>query len=148
MTAKRYLTDTHRRPDIRPNVAGLPDRDDNSKVVFSFAHADTDYVGAWSWFTDREAGLLLPFLREVSQRSWHDLYRWRERGKLIHHEQSVDTVCPAAQERFGELGLDERSENLFRFGMGYTERLWGFVTASVFYILWWDARHQVCPFEE
>lgn len=148
MTPKR-LTAPRRRPDTRPNLAtGLPDRDDHSKVVFSFAETDTEYVGAWSWFTGQEAGLLWPFLRDISQRTWHDVYRWRERGRLIHHEQPVDTVCAEARERYVELGLECRGDNLFRFGMGYTERLWGFVNEGVFYILWWDARHQVCPFEE
>lgn len=149
MTPKRY-TSAQRQPDVRPGAfPGLPDRDDSSKVVFSFEHTDTEYSGAWSWFTHQEAGaLLLPFLREISQHSWHDVCRWREHGRLIHHEQPVDTVCPAAQERYVDLGLERRGGNLFRFGMGYTERLWGFVNEGVFYMLWWDAKHQVCPFEE
>ncbi len=149
MSPKRSRTKAQQRPDARPQtLAGLPDRDGDEPVVFSFRYADTEYAGAWSWFTDKEAGTLLHFLREVGQLTWRDVARWRENGRLIHHEQAVDTVCAAAQARLAELGHDQRVDSLYRFGMGYTERLWGFVAEDVFYVLWWDANHKVCPFDE
>ncbi|MGI5179515.1 hypothetical protein ACQEVZ_24610 [Dactylosporangium sp. CA-152071] len=149
MSPKRSRTKARQQPDARPNtLAGLPDRDGNQPVAVSFRYADTEYSGAWMWFTDKEAGILLHFLRDIGQRSWRDVTHWREGNRLIHHEQSIDTICPEAQQRIAELGHDQRVDSLFRFGMGYTERLWGFVTANVFYVLWWDANHKVCPFDE
>lgn len=127
-------------------VVGTPDHFDDRLPSFSFLHADPDYVGAWSWPTDAEAGEVLRFLCEITRYTWREIAdRRRSNGKVMHHEQPIETVCEQAQRRITDLGLDERFERLFRFELGSRKRLWGFATAGVFYVLWWDRDHQVCP---
>jgi hypothetical protein len=127
-------------------VVGIPDRDDHRPPVFSFEFADRDYSGAWSWPTDAEAGELLRFLCEMSRYTWAEIVgmRWAN-GGMRHHLQPIETVCLSAQRRITELGHDQRFESLFRFAIGGRKRLWGFCAEGVFYVLWWDACHQVYP---
>lgn len=124
---------------------GRPTPGDNRPVVFSFRYADHEHKGSWSWPTGADAARVLRFLCDVSQQTWHEVLTYRENGQLIHHEQAVDTVCDEAQQRFTELGHDVRAEVLFRFKLGYRERLWGFDLNGIFYVLWWDAKHKVYP---
>ncbi|MBO3743617.1 hypothetical protein [Actinoplanes flavus] len=53
-----------------------------------------------------------------------------------------------AQERIAQLRLDEVfGDEIFRFRVANRRRLWGFIAAGVFYILWWDAEHLVYPLD-
>jgi hypothetical protein len=127
-------------------VVGIPNADHQFPPAFSFEFADREYDGAWSWLTNDEAGEILRFLCDISQRTWADIMsQRRDTGGMVHHTQEIETVCQAAQDRITDLGLDERFEMLFRFGLGPRKRLWGFATDGVFYVLWWDRDHQVCP---
>jgi hypothetical protein len=127
-------------------VVGLPNRDHQFPPAFSFEHADIEYNDAWSWWTDDEAPAILRFLCEISTRTWSEIMaKRRASGGMEHHLQEIADVCPAAQARITERGLDQLAEMLFRFGVGDRGRLWGFATDGVFYVLWWDRDHQVCP---
>jgi hypothetical protein len=129
-------------------VVGTPDHYDERTPSFSFLHADRAYAGGWSWPDDVEAGEILRFLCEMSRYTWREITdRRRPNGKVMHHEQPIETVCPEAQSRITELGLDAVFERLFRFELGSRKRLWGFATEGVFYVLWWDRDHQVCPID-
>ncbi len=126
-------------------VVGTPDHFDDRTPSFSFLHADREYTGAWSW-PDEADGEILRFLCQMSSFTWREITAERRpNGKVKHHEQPIETVCPEAQQRITDLGLDERFERLFRFELGSRKRLWGFATEGVFYVLWWDHDHQVCP---
>jgi hypothetical protein len=59
----------------------------------------------------------------------------------------IDRLCAAAQKRLAERRLDEvmEEQELFRFRVSATVRLWGFIKGSVFHVLWWDANHKVYP---
>lgn len=49
-----------------------------------------------------------------------------------------------AQTRLEELKLDDEEE-LFRFRLDGTARVWGIREGRVFKILWWDPEHEICP---
>lgn len=71
---------------------------------------------------------------------------------LDHVDNAPRAVWPCeragleARARLEELGLDDFDE-LFRFRLGNMERLWGVFAGNnhVFYPLWWDCDHKVCP---
>lgn len=129
-------------------VVGTPDYKDGRPPLFSFEHADREYEGNWSWATSSDADVMLEFMCQVSKLTWAEIHAERfGGGNLRHHEQDIDTVCIEAQARITELGHDQRFERLYRFGVGSRKRLWGFATEGVFYVLWWDANHQVYPTE-
>lgn len=154
MVPKRFKTVVRQKPGPRPNtLASRPASDGEKPPTFSFLHADHEYDGGtdgWSWFSDREAGRLLRFLQQVGERTWDELSTWRENGRHAHHEQAIDTLCDEARQRIVDLGLDERftGDTIFRFGMGPRQRLWGFTRDGVFYVLWWDRDHKVCPVDD
>lgn len=127
-------------------VVGTPDYDDPRTPLFSFEYADREYNGAWSWPDGADAGHLLRFLVEVSQSSWARIHLavWDHGGRR-HHEQEIGDLCPQAQARISELGHDQRFDYMYRFGVTKRKRLWGFAELGVYYVLWWDPEHQVCP---
>lgn len=120
--------------------------------TFSFRHADRAYAGAWSWPTDAEAAQLLNFICEMEKLTWVEIKSQmtstRRATHRKHHYQDVTGLCAAARERITELKLDEiMPDEVFRFRLGNTVRLWGFLVEGVFYVLWWDADHKVYPTE-
>jgi hypothetical protein len=130
-------------------VQGPDDGDHVPK--FSFRYADRGHNGAWGWPGGDSAAEVLNFLCDMSQLTWNEIKNQRTGGKdrhKKHHHQAVDAVCAEAQRRFAELRLDEVFEEFFRFRLGGQKRLWGFVVASVYYVVWWDPDHQVCPSEK
>ncbi len=64
---------------------------------------------------------------------------------MKHHHESFESVCSGAQQRLSELKYDETFADFFRFRLSGKKRLWGSVVDEVFYVLWWDADHQVHP---
>lgn len=89
------------------------------------------------------------FLSEVCGSTWSELERQQtgsSRRRQKHHSQEVSTLCKAARDRLADLRHDEIfGDDLFRFRLGGTARLWGFVVDDVFYLLWWDRHHRVYP---
>jgi hypothetical protein len=61
---------------------------------------------------------------------------------------SMEDLCKDAQDRLNDLKLDEFSDNFFRFKLGNMKRLWGVVYDDIFFPVWWDRDHEVCPSEE
>lgn len=151
-----------RRPDLkrRPSPAAPPDRkarpvpgrlqgisaDDHPAWRLSLL--DLEYTGNWSWQVS-EATLrdITELLTQMERLTWIQVRNLmtggRRRGPL-HKVIPVKHLCPEAQQRLEELQLDDLDE-LFRFRRGNYQRLWGIVSDSVFYALWWDEGHKVCP---
>ncbi|GGN24181.1 hypothetical protein FHR83_002876 [Actinoplanes campanulatus] len=122
------------------------------KVTFSFHYADHGYQGAWRWPAADEAHELLRFLCNVGALTWNEVKAQLSGSKggshRKHHFQGIDTLCTEAQERIAQLRLDEVfGDEIFRFRVANRRRLWGFIAAGVFYILWWDAEHLVYPLD-
>jgi len=128
-----------------------PKLDNAGRPIFSFQFADRNYSGSWSWCSGDDVRELLDFLCEMSQLTWSEIHNQQTGGRSRHkkhHSQGLGTVCPEAQARLTALGLDEVFEDYFRFRLGGTKRLWGTRIGDVFYVLWWDAHHQVYPTEQ
>ncbi|GLW28387.1 hypothetical protein [Actinoplanes regularis] len=139
-------------PKVDERVVHGPDAGEH-KVTFSFHYADHGYQGPWSWPTAADADELLQFLCNVSRSSWHEIRAQLAGSKggahRKHHFQEVGTLSQPAQERLAQLRLVEVfGGDIFRFRVGNRKRLWGFIAAGVFYVLWWDADHAVYPLED
>lgn len=130
---------------VRPDDAG-------SHVIVSFRHADRSYAGEWSWMTDGHAHEMVEFLCNIGGLTWNEV-----KGQLAgskggahkkHHFMAIDLLCPEAKKRIAQLQLvDIFGDQIFRFRLGNKKRLWGFIAAGVFYVLWWDATHAVYPLD-
>ena len=60
------------------------------------------------------------------------------------HRVPMANLSPEAQKRLMDLQLDDY-EVLYSFRLTGKWRIWGIAQDSIFQVLWWDPRHQVCP---
>lgn len=54
------------------------------------------------------------------------------------------SLTPDARKRLEELKLDDFGE-LYEIRVAGKPRIWGVREEPVFYFLWWDPNHKVCP---
>lgn len=115
-----------------------------------------DRFGSWSWGQNRDwcapaygpenACTVRSLMIEMSGLYWHEIYDQRTGGKdrhRKHHSQSWSSLCTEAQERWLEIERDE--DELFRFRAGGAERVWGYRSGHVFFVVWWDRDHKIYP---
>ena len=53
-------------------------------------------------------------------------------------------LSPEAQRRLEELKLDDL-DGLWELRLAGKQRIWGHREGHVFYLMWWDPEHTVCP---
>ena len=109
----------------------------------------------WVWqdvrcWTDEEwTDVIHPSFREFERLTWAEIdrqvYGKKNRHKL-HHLQEVSRLAPDAQKRWLKLKLEE-FDTAFRFRIGGTRRVWGFILGAHFHIVWWDPEHDIYPVE-
>ena len=79
------------------------------------------------------------------------IYKFSEIEKLNHEEQikrgshnvPVSDLTRDARKRLAEIRRDD-IDKLFSIRLTGRGRVWAIEYESVFYILWWDPKHQVC----
>ncbi|RFZ48243.1 hypothetical protein MSS2_04759 [Mycobacterium marinum] len=127
--------------------AAPPEGIDHQQFSWSAAEVDHEYTGAWAWkLSAKDVADLLKLLEETSRLTWREVKALRtggRRSRALHHDQSVKSICTAAQQRLAQLEIDV--EHVFRLRHGSAIRIWGYLAGSVFRILWYDREHKVCP---
>ena len=134
----------------------------DSIMQMSMAYRLFDYCdrdGAWSWgqvrnwcSTDARAGAgcaVRAAMDEMGRLTWSEILSQTIGGKdrhRKHHSQTWDSLCGEAQERW--LEIERTEEELFRFRVGGRERIWGVRQGATFFVVWWDAEHQIYPTEK
>ena len=127
----------------------LPDVD-TMKPVWRVGRAD---FGHTSWglgrATTAEVTMVLQFLRAMEDLTWREIWQQqtggdRRRGQK-HKYIPMEHLCNEAQSSLNDLQLDDGSDDWFRFRLGGVRRLWGMTDGHIFYPVWWDPRHEVCP---
>ena len=126
---------------------------DDRRPVWRTSLLDLEYEGSWSW-SDGSTSLarVLAFAAEQEKLTWREIRNMQTGGAQRRGPRNkfipIEHLCKEAQKRLQELNLDDLDE-LFRFRDGNLGRLWGRMDADggvlVFYPIWWDGRHQVCP---
>jgi hypothetical protein len=133
-------------------LQGIDDEPGSSHPMWRLALLDLEHDGEWSWGLGETAlRKIVTFLRTMEHLTWREIWNQqtggaRRRGAK-HKFIPAASLCPAAQRRLLELKLEEFDE-LFRFRLGNMERLWGVVHLDVFYPVWWDPEHKVCPSQD
>jgi hypothetical protein len=125
-----------------PRAGGDPDDANRQTPVWSVSRFDHD--GPWGrngcspeaiiWET------IFPKMVSYESMTWNDILQNRK----YNHSVEVDKMIKAARDRLMVLRMDEYEE-LFRFRLAGTGRVWGIRDGRVFQILWWDPDHKVCP---
>lgn len=118
--------------------------------VWRISLADFEHQ-RWGWQNAQplEVGTVLRFLREMERLKWREIRAQltggdRRRGPK-HKFIPMSSLCTEAQNALTDLKLDDANDVWFRFRLGNRQRLWGVIDGEVFYPVWWDPRHEVCP---
>jgi hypothetical protein len=112
---------------------------------------DREYEGSWSW-KNVDIDEIITFLSEMERLTWSQIIQQMTGGNARRGQRSkfipVEHLCNETKARLVELGCDDMDE-LFRFRLGNMGRLWGLLMdegdVKIFYPIWWDADHKVCP---
>lgn len=114
-----------------------------------------DLVDQWSWGEARAwaqhewDNTIHPPFKEFAKLTWKEIDGFSSGGKRshkLHHSHEVGDLIPEAQQRWSDLDL-EQYETVFRFRLGNTERVWGYISHAHFHIVWWDRNHSIYPTE-
>jgi hypothetical protein len=74
--------------------------------------------------------------------TWFEI---EQRSNNKHHPINVGSLSKPARDRFVELELDAGADSVFSLRLSGAERLFGIRDRWIFYLLWWDPEHLVCP---
>ncbi|WP_155981923.1 hypothetical protein [Nocardia sp. BMG111209] len=121
---------------------------DDERFRWSAQSIDHEYAGEWDWhLAPKEAKDILDLLAQMSGLSWREVkaqtFNSKNKTRRLHHSQSIETICPAAQKRLEELEI--AVSEVFRLRHGNLNRSWGYMIGPVFHVVWWDRHHRVCP---
>ncbi|SDD03931.1 hypothetical protein [Actinokineospora iranica] len=127
----------------------------NRKPAWGLSLIDDDNSLPWGGWPEDRGGLIkiMAFLQEMEKLTWAEIWAQLTGGNSRrgpkHKSIPVEHLIKSAQDRLTTLDLDDHPE-LFRFRLGSLERLWGVFVGGhhIFYPLWWDAAHQICPSRE
>lgn len=99
-----------------------------------------DMDGPWGWnkFDPLLLQNLFHKIFDSQKLTWQIL---RENGS---HLVQVGDLCAKAQKRLFELSKDDCDE-LFSLRVTGRQRIWGIKDGNIFWLLWWDPNHEVCP---
>jgi hypothetical protein len=134
-------------PDRTPRIGANP----NSiyQMVMEWSPNAADCHGNWSWgprtwtFSDWSS-IILPKLRSFETMKWHEIEAAiTDNGHRMHHSMPVESICDECQTRL--LELEKIDDDIYRFRLGNSRRLWGFRILQVFELLWYDPLHRVYP---
>jgi hypothetical protein len=117
---------------------------------FSFRYADRTSNESWVFKPDGEdASELFEFMCQMAELTWREIEGQRSGAHRKHHDQPIASIAPKARGYIAKQKLDETfGDTIFRFRLSGKKRLWGFRDGHVFYVVWWDAKHRVCPTEK
>jgi len=123
-----------------PRLAFNPESISALNPVWKIGRIDVD--GPWGHAAIDRTTLLtqiLPKLKNYESMTWGDI----ERDHRRNHSVSVVQLTKEARDRLATLRIEE--EQLFRFRLTGTQRMWGIRDRDTFCILWWDPNHEICP---
>ncbi len=120
----------------------MPDADHATKLAaWRFGWFDHDGQWGFSETTAAKHQEILVKLGYWEQKTWAQIMSEDPKSQ---HSCEVTSLIPEAQDRLKEKKLDDY-DSLFRFRLTGRERLWGILNGNIFYVLWWDPGHAICP---
>lgn len=112
----------------------------SDKSYPDFRAEQMDQEGQWGWnqFDPSQLQEVFQKIFESQKLTWQDL---RNNGS---HPVDRTDLCPEAQKRLILLQKEDLDQ-LFSLRLTGRKRIWGIKEGNIFWILWWDPYHQVCP---
>lgn len=122
----------------KPKISENPNSYFNWKPSWNFSKCDFGHQ-KWSLknsdiFTD-----IIPKLISFEQRKWGEIVS----DKKHNHWIDCSVLSKEARDRLNELNL--YYDSLFSLRLNGTLRLFGYIENGIFYIIWYDPDHEICP---
>lgn len=108
-------------------------------LVWGFSQIDLDGPYGWRQLTADHLTDLQKKCEDWETMRQSDLFGHGGNKRIPLHELSSD-----AKKRLISLELDD-VDALWELRLSGKRRLWGMRLQHVFYLLWWDPEHEVCP---
>jgi hypothetical protein len=125
--------------DVRLLLSGAATSDD--RVCWRFTHVD--HGGPWG-FDRMDSATLCEVLTKLRDCETMTLNELRRTGDFFKEYELPGGLCKEAVARLAAIGFDDASK-IQRLRFTGTQRLYGFLTGNIFYVLWWDPLHEVYP---
>lgn len=121
------------------------------RVTWCRTRADLSDSWSWgeprSWTSTEWDQTILPPFALFGNLTWKEIDAFSsESGHKMHHGHEVSDLVSEAQKRWIALDL-EQFDSVFRFRLGGTKRVWGYIVQAHFHIVWWDRLHSIYPSE-
>lgn len=154
---------TNNRPRVAPHLARMAAEQEklpktakdgsrfSSRVTWCITKADREDSWSWGeprdWQQDEWDEVIHPPLQHFAALTWQEVDQFSsETGHKMHHGHEITDLREEAQNRWQALDLDQY-DSVFRFRLGGTRRVWGFVVQAHFHAVWWDRYHNIYPTE-
>ena len=100
-----------------------------------------DHGGGWSWadVSSEDIYRVAQVCKDLESMRALELLSTR-RNKAI----PFTSLAPEAQRRLTDIGLDDY-DKLWELRVAALARIWGICQEHIFYLVWWDPDHEVCP---
>lgn len=105
-----------------------------------FKAEQMDKEGRWGWnsFQPIQIQEVLKKIFDSQKLTWQEL---RNNGS---HFVDREDLCAEAQKRLIQIRKDDLDQ-LFSLRLTGSKRIWGIKEGNIFWLLWWDPNHEVCP---
>jgi hypothetical protein len=121
-----------------PKIKQNPESYFNKSPSWCFSKSDNDYE-KWSILQADFFNDILPKLVSFEQRKWSDIIS----DKKHNHWIKCEDFSKEAQNRIN--AIPQSFDSLFSLRLTSTFRLFGFIEEGIYYIIWVDKNHEVCP---
>ena len=107
-----------------------------------FRAGKMDVEGRWGWNNSNNSKFDMKlFLEKVFE---NQKLSWQELKNNGSHDVDLDKIITEARKRLEEIEQDEIAQ-LYSLRLSGKMRMWGIKDNNIFWILWWDPHHEICP---
>lgn len=121
-----------------PKYGGNPDSYFSMHPSWNFSKSDLQNT-KWSLYNSDFLNEVLPKLIDFERRIWSDIVS----DKKHNHWIDTSDLIKEAQDRLIELKIFY--DSLFSLRLTGTVRLFGYIENGIYYIIWYDQNHEICP---
>lgn len=107
----------------------------------SWRFSKADFDGEWSPRAILREEAVFNRLVSFERQTWGGIVTDKKNNHFIAPNQMIK----AARKRIEELRYMEYADSLFSVRVGGRERLWGILADGIFYVVWYDQNHEICP---
>jgi hypothetical protein len=100
-----------------------------------------DFEGSWGW-----KGFTASHIKALHEKckAWETMRASEVFGAGGNKLIPLGNLDRAARNRLKEIELDDL-DGLWELRLSGEKRVWGTRVEHVFYLIWWDPKHTVCP---